>query len=35
MYTDGIYRVTLDSTYGTDIKVYDNIEEAEKYEEIQ
>ncbi len=35
MYTDGIYRATLSSTLGSDIKVYESIEEAEKYEEIR
>ncbi len=35
MYVDGIYRTTLDSTLGSRIPVYENKEEALKYEEIK
>ncbi len=35
MYTGGVYRATLNSTLGSDIRVYESIEEASEYEEIQ
>ncbi len=35
MYVDGVYCATFDSTLGSDIKVYDSLEEALKYEEIK
>lgn len=33
MYFDGKYRTTLDDTYGSDLPIYDSLEEALKYEE--
>ena len=35
MYVDGIYRTTLSDTRGSDLKVYEAVEEALKYEEIK